>query len=198
MFPKIPNYLVTSVSSLFLVSRLIGHGWSRLLLTQDFSRLLITSWDFSSLLRLITLSVIVHHQQHHQVSRKLMLFLMAVGSTTSTWIDRNSWPHFKLRNWSSLFEVKHNAWRSHYHTSDLQTSLTTFEVGKDDGPCSKVVNLWEKNFHSLDLGMAMTWQACGGEIWKLSEYSEAVTTRKNAKLQLRLDFACKPFLDMRK
>ena len=26
--------------------------------------------------------------------------------------------------------------RSHYHTSDLQTSLTTFEVGKDDGPCS--------------------------------------------------------------
>ena len=43
MFPKIPNYLVTSVSSLFLVSRLIGHGWSRLLLTQDFSRLLITS-----------------------------------------------------------------------------------------------------------------------------------------------------------
>ena len=47
--------------------------------------------------------------------------------------------------------------RSHYHTSDLQTSLlTTFEVGKDDGPCSKVVNLWEKNFHSLDLGMAMT------------------------------------------
>ena len=110
MFPKIPNYLVTSVSSLFLVSRLIGHGWSRLLLTQDFSRLLITSHDFSSLLRLITLSVIVHHQQHHRVSRKLMLFLMTVGSTASTWIDRNSWPHSELRNWSSLFEVKHNAW----------------------------------------------------------------------------------------
>ena len=47
--------------------------------------------------------------------------------------------------------------RSHYHTSDLQTSLTTFEVGKDDGPCSKVVNLWlGENFHSLDLGMTMT------------------------------------------
>ena len=94
--------------------------WARLVTTSSYARflktshhflrLLITSWDFSSLLRLITLSVIVHHQQHHQVSRKLMLFLMAVGSTTSTWIDRNSWPHFKLRNWSSLFEVKHNAW----------------------------------------------------------------------------------------
>ena len=44
--------------------------------------------------------------------------------------------------------------RSHYHMSDLQTSLTTFEVGKDDGPCS-CKSLGE-NFHSLDLGMAMT------------------------------------------